>query len=720
MSSVDLAAAQPHPDSRKFGTFAGVFRPVFLTVLGAMLYLREGWLVGELGLGGALAVIVASLAITGLTALSVASIATNVRVRAGGAFAIISASLGLEAGGAIGVPLYIAQTLSSVMYLYAFSEAWLYLFPSHNPQLVAALAFVGVGAVVLRSASVAARAQAVLFVVVLIALASAFLGWIPATYQRPVWFAEGRTVSLLEGFSLFFPAATGIMVGVGMSGDLENPRQSLPRGTLLAWGTTALIYLLGAVWYATVVPVEELRTDRLAMASHALFGPLVLAGLLSSTLMASLSSLVAAPRLLLAMAQFRVVPFSGWLSKVDARDEPRNGTIFTIGVAALGLLAGSLDALAPVITGSFVLTYLVVNLVVLLEDTLSMVSWRPTFAVSGWVPLTGVVVCLLAISVTMPFGGLPGLALVAALYVWLARRREVETPWETVQSGIVQSIAEWAARIALGLKRSERSWKPELLVPVRSVIELATMEPTARLLVEHRGSVRFAIVTEDAELIKATEAAVARLRAEGLLASAHMLPEEQPGQGARLSLNALQETVGAPNLVLLSDEHGDEAVLQQICDHARRYGVGVVLVLDDVEHFMVSPLAVNVWLSDRSPDWVLGLHVANLDLPVLLAYLLTRERSGRVRLVSVLSNGAWRAAAQRFLEDIADLGRLPDTTCHVVTGGFADALRGFQSADVNLLGLPQQLDLQRLRELQRATGAPCLFVHDSGNESALA
>jgi len=129
---------------------------------------------------------------------------------------------------------------------------------------------------------------------------------------------------------------------------------------------------------------------------------------------------------------------------------------------------------------------------------------------------------------------------------------------------------------------------------------------------------------------------------------------------------------------------------------------------------------VNVWLSDRSPDWVLGLHVANLDLPVLLAYLLTRERSGRVRLVSVLSNGAWRAAAQRFLEDIADLGRLPDTTCHVVTGGFADALRGFQSADVNLLGLPQQLDLQRLRELQRATGAPCLFVHDSGNESALA
>jgi amino acid transporter len=100
-----------------FGTFAGVFRPISLTILGAMLYLREGWLVGNAGLAGALFVILLATAITGATALSLASIATNVCVRPGGAFAIVSQALGLEAGGAIGVPLYIAQTLSSALYV---------------------------------------------------------------------------------------------------------------------------------------------------------------------------------------------------------------------------------------------------------------------------------------------------------------------------------------------------------------------------------------------------------------------------------------------------------------------------------------------------------------------------------------------------------------------------------------------------------------------------
>ena len=51
----------------RFGTFAGVVRPGVLTVLGALLYLREGWLVGNAGLGGALMVIFAAFAITNPT-----------------------------------------------------------------------------------------------------------------------------------------------------------------------------------------------------------------------------------------------------------------------------------------------------------------------------------------------------------------------------------------------------------------------------------------------------------------------------------------------------------------------------------------------------------------------------------------------------------------------------------------------------------------------------
>ena len=195
-----------------------------------MLYLRLGWLVGHAGLIGAIGVILAAYIITGTTAMSVSSIASNVRVRPGGAFAIIAGALGLEAGGAIGIPLFIAQASSVALYLYAFTEGWAFLFPTHPPMLVAAVAFVVVSFVAYRSAALAFKAQGVMVFVVLIAIASAIFGL--GTAERlhaPQLLPASGEFSLLEAFAIFFPASTGIMIGVGMSGSLANPRQAIPQ-----------------------------------------------------------------------------------------------------------------------------------------------------------------------------------------------------------------------------------------------------------------------------------------------------------------------------------------------------------------------------------------------------------------------------------------------------------------------------------------------------------
>jgi amino acid transporter len=717
MPPASSPAAAPAPV--RFGTFQGVFRPVFLTVLGALLYLREGWLVGNAGIGGALFVICAAYLITGTTALSLSSIATNLRVRAGGAFAIISAALGLEAGGAIGVPLFIAQTISSVMYLFAFTEAWGYLFPGHPPALVVGVAFLAVAGIVLWSASVASRAQAVMFVVVLVAVGSAFAGWPGAERVRPVLVGRFEEASLLECFALFFPAATGIMVGVGMSGNLENPRHSIPRGTMAAWGTTFVVYVLGAVWYGTVATRAELLSNNLVMIDRALFGPVVLFGLLSSTLMAALSSLVAAPRLLQAMAAYGVVPRAAWLEQTH-RGEPRNATLVTMGLAAVGLTAGSLDAIAPVITSFFVMTYLAVNVVVLAEQSLGLVSWRPTFRVPNAVPAVGAVACVTGLVLSSPAGGLPEVGFVLGLYLWLVRRRQVKTPWETVQSGMAQTLAAWAARKAAQLKRSERSWKPDLLVPVATVDEVVAVAAVAETLIVVQGSVKLVALSDDPALWAALDEAVRDMRSRDRFCSWHRMPEERPGQGARLSMNAMQGTFFPPNLVLLSGRHVDGPVIQEVVDHARRIGMGVVLAFDDPAAPMRPCGAVNVWLSDRTPDWSVALHVANLDLPVLLAYLVTRPRQGVVRLASVVREDWARPAAERFLGDVIELGRLPDTTAHVLGGTLDQRLSDAPAADLHIFGLSNHVDLKRLREIRDRAGAPCLFVQDSGQESALA
>ncbi|MEZ4322630.1 MAG: amino acid permease [Myxococcota bacterium] len=716
----DVEAQVPaaEPSAALFGTFAGVYRPVFLTVLGALLYLREGWLVGNAGLGGAILIILAAYTITGTTALSVSSIATNLRLKAGGAFAIIAGALGLEAGGAIGVPLYIAQTISSVMYLYAFSEGYGFLFPTHDPRLVTAVAFLIVGGTVLRSAALASRAQAVMFGVVIVALLSAFGGWATATPQLPSLVGRFAEASPLTCFALFFPAATGIMVGAGMSGSLENPRESVPRGTMLAWGTTLVIYLLGAVWYATVVPRQELLTNNLAMVDHALFGPLVLFGLLSSTLMAALSSLVAAPRLLQAMAEHQVVPRSDLLQKLTPAGEPRNAILATLALAAVGLLAGSLDAIAPIITSFFIMTYLAVNVVVFLEQSLGLVSWRPTFPIRTAIPLVGTIACVLGLVLSSPAGGLPEVMFVVGIFVYLARRKRVDTPWETVQSGMAQSVAAWAALKASQMRRSPRTWKPDLLVPVREPEEARAMAHLARAIVEFRGSVKFVALTEDHALAESLDAIVAELRADEKFASWHLMPEEVPGQGARLSLSAMQGTFFAPNLLLLSDRT-DPEVLQSICDHARAHRVGVVLAFDDRENPVGSPSSAAAWISDRAPDWELSLRVANLDLPVLLTYLLTWKRHGSIHLATVLRDPASRPDAQRFLSDLVELGRIPRATTHVLEGGLTENLAAIQGPEVHIFGLPEHLDLQRLAEIRRIAGVTTLFVQDSGQESAL-
>ena len=117
-------------NAKRFGTFEGVFTPTFLSILGVIMYLRLGWVIGETGLKGALIIITIANLITLFTCLSISSISTNSRVGTGGAYSMISKSLGLEMGGAIGIPLYLSQAISVAFYVAGFTECWISLFPA--------------------------------------------------------------------------------------------------------------------------------------------------------------------------------------------------------------------------------------------------------------------------------------------------------------------------------------------------------------------------------------------------------------------------------------------------------------------------------------------------------------------------------------------------------------------------------------------------------------
>lgn len=119
----------------KFGTFLGVYLPSVLTILGLIMYLRFGWVVGNVGLIKTIGIVLMASSITFITGLSASAIATNIKVGVGGEYYMISRSLGLEPGGAIGIPLYLCRTLSVTFYCYGLAEAILILWPQSRGVL---------------------------------------------------------------------------------------------------------------------------------------------------------------------------------------------------------------------------------------------------------------------------------------------------------------------------------------------------------------------------------------------------------------------------------------------------------------------------------------------------------------------------------------------------------------------------------------------------------
>ena len=716
----------------KFGTFAGVFVPTVLTILGVIMYLRTGWMVGNAGLGGAILIILLAHAITVSTGLAVSSIVTNTRVGAGGAFAIISQSLGLEVGGGIGVPLYLAQAISVALYVLGFSEAWVSIFPSHPFTLVNLVVFALVFAIVYVSAQFASRIQFIILVIVLFSLVSIFLGSFPIAgrpglSEAPVFWGTFAQGNFWETFAIFFPAVTGIMVGISLSGSLQEPRKNIPIGTMSAIGVTMIIYLILAYWLARVATPEELLQNNTIMVDKAFIGWAILAGMLGATFSSALGSLVAAPRVMQALAQHGLMPFSDTFAQETERGEPRPALMTTgvIGLAALlfSLAAGGLDTVAGIITMFFLITYGMLNVVVLIEQTLGMVSFRPTFKIPRLVPFIGMVGCIFVMFLIDPTFGLIAVVLVLAIYGFLARRN-LQALHTDVRSGLFAALAEWAVvRNRRMPKAPERSWKPTVLAPVSSAGELTGSYRFLWALTSPQGAVNvLGIYPPDEQDQLAGVAALAHaFLNDGIYAQMTNLEAPDFVSGVRMATQILRPTFFRPNILFLPlrpESNLDE--LQLLVDKTAAYQMGIVLLSRHPVKELGREQQINVWISDQGPDWQHNLRRSNLDLATLLAYKLAQNWNGRIALCMAVAP-ANQEPARHFLNQLVELARLPgDTETLVYDLPFREALTLAPAADLSVFGLSHNSDLSFSQEIIKLSNGSCIFVRDSGEESALA
>jgi len=459
------------PRTGTLGTFSGVFTPSVLTILGIILFLRLGYVVGNAGFGRALIIIGLANVISVLTSISLSAIATNLKVKGGGDYYLISRTLGLEFGGAIGLVLFLAQSVSIAFYCIGFGEAVNSLLQGGSvvlsPRIIAFAAVSFLFIFAWLGTDWATRFQYVVMTLLVAALLSFFVGGIPQWDGAVLvqnWKAPAEASDFWVLFAIFFPAVTGFTQGVSMSGDLKDPGRSLPLGTFLAVGVSILVYFGVAVVFAGVLPNSVLGIDTHAMKRVAYIKPLIDAGVIAATLSSAMASFLGAPRILQSLAADRIFSLLNPFAKgTGATSNPRRGVLLSGGIAVLTISLGNLNLIAPVVSMFFLLSYGLMNYATYYEARAASPSFRPRFK---WfdlrLSLLGFLACLVTMMAIDLKTGIIAVSILFAIFQYLKRTAGPARWADSRRAYYLQRIRE-NIFAASAEPEHPRDWRPQIL-----------------------------------------------------------------------------------------------------------------------------------------------------------------------------------------------------------------------------------------------------------------
>jgi len=650
-----------------FGTFKGVYTPSVLTIFGVIMYLRFGWVLGNVGLAGTLLIVTIATAITFLTGLSISAMATNMKVGGGGAYYMIARSLGLEAGAAIGLPLFFARAIGVAFYIAGFTEALLSIAnplpfdPAITAKIVSSATLVLLTALAYFSADLALKVQFGIFAAIGISLVSFFMGnpTVEALAIPPDAIIPPKA-GFWVVFAVFFPAVTGIEAGLGLSGDLKNPAKALPLGTLLAIVTGYLVYMVIPFFLNSTVPdAKLLLIDSNIMSTVARWAPLVILGVFAASLSSALGSLLGAPRTLQALAVDRVIPrFIGKGFGPDKAD-PRIATFLSFVVALAAVLLGDLNMIAPILSMFFLLSYGLLNLSAGLEGLIESPSWRPRFKVHYSVSLLGAAGCFVVM--LMINAGATLIAIfVTALVFYLVKRRHLNAHWADMRYGILTLLVRFAIQRLNKLKPDERTWRPNILALSGSPKSRWHLIEMAHSLTRHSSALTVASIlpVEDwsAEKVQTMEESMRDyLEKREVDAMVKIFPSPDMLAGARALVRAYGYGPLTPNTILLGDtEHRENFnAFSEIIQLVYRTRRNLVMLREDDVELPDDADEIHVW-------W--GGNKDNIGLMLTLAYQIQKSpvwKQSKLILKTIVATEDEREAAKERLDTFIEEQRIP-------------------------------------------------------------
>ena len=362
-----------------FGTWDGVFTSCLINIFGIVLFLRTGWMVGNVGIGLAVLVVCITISVAISAALSAIGICERINeLSSGGIYVLVSKVLGGKLGATVGIMYAFGLCVVCALYCTGFAESITHTFEVESVWVTRGIACGTLAvllAINLAGVKWVIRLQLVLLVILIISTSdfiigtivhtdpeNGFIGYSAQNLHNNSYPSYQIGESFFSVFGVFFPTATGIMAGVNMSGDLKKPSKSIPTGTLSAIFLSFVLYLLFVMLLGSTCTREALQTDFMIAEKVSAVGFLWLMGLYMSSTSSCSTGLYGAPRVIQSIAKEKVVPGIGFLGKGFGANKTPIVAICLVGCISLAfILIGSLNVISPVITCNFMLVYACVD-----------------------------------------------------------------------------------------------------------------------------------------------------------------------------------------------------------------------------------------------------------------------------------------------------------------------------------------------------------------------
>ncbi|KAI8348534.1 amino acid permease-domain-containing protein [Mortierella sp. GBAus27b] len=491
--------------SSKLGVVSGVFVPCVLSIWGIILFLRFGFIIGQAGVMGTLGMFIIGYLINIFTTLSLSAISTNGTVRGGGVYYLLSRSLGPEFGGSIGLIYFLCTVIGGGMNVLGFVEPLIANFGETSgtvyrvlPEsplwafIYGTMLLVSCTLVCLVGAKLFARTSMVLAVIIFVSTLSIFVSFavqpaftIPErnivytgfswqTLQENMWpqftsttGPEGPKQSFQTVYGVLFPACIGILAGASMSGDLEDPSKSIPKGTLWAVCSTFFAYTCIVILMGGSIARTTMYSDLSVLQDVSVSPVFIAAGGLAASVFATLGSVIGAAKILQAIARDNLLPLLSVFGQgTPLTDEPTLAVLLTYFLSQLCLFLTDMNAIATFVSLITLLTYVILNLACFLLKIGSAPNFRPSFRFFQWwtafsgMVLSAIVMCYVDLGQSI----LSGL-MTALLFIWIHYWSPPKRWGDVTQSLIYHQVRKYLLRLD-SRKEHVKFWRPQILLLV--------------------------------------------------------------------------------------------------------------------------------------------------------------------------------------------------------------------------------------------------------------